>query len=289
MSEARSRIVFVAGLSGSGKTTAMAALEDLGFYCVDNLPPMLIKQFLDLCAQSTPPVERVALAIDTREPSFLEGVPDVIRALRAEGTRLDLVFLDSDNETLVDRYRETRRVHPLSPEGNVQEGIERERELLVEVARLADVVVDTSQLNVHQLRETVVRHVVGAKRSTVVNMLSFGYRFGPPRSAELLFDVRFLPNPHFEPDLRPKTGADPSVAEYVLKSERSEALLERLRGLLEFLLPLYDEEGKAYLTIGIGCTGGRHRSVAITEQLAQDLRSLGREVNVTHRDAEKRT
>jgi len=284
------RTVFVAGLSGSGKTTAMAALEDLGFYCVDNLPPMLIKQFLDLCAQATPPVERVALAIDTREPTFLEGVPSVIQALRDEGgTAPELVFLDSDNETLVNRYRETRRVHPLSPGGNVQEGIERERELLVELARLADIVVDTSRLNVHQLRETVVRHVVGASRSTVVHIVSFGYRFGTPRSAELLFDVRFLPNPHFEPELRPRTGEDPDVAEYVLKSERSTALLDRLRALLGFLLPLYDDEGKAYLTVGIGCTGGRHRSVAIANQLAQDLRALDREVNVTHRDAEKPT
>jgi len=279
----------VAGLSGSGKTTAMAALEDLGFYCVDNLPPMLIKQFLDLCAQSTPPVERVALAIDTREPSFLEGVPDVIRELRATPADLDLVFLDSDNETLGNRYRETRRVHPLSPAGNVQEGIERERELLVEVARLADVVVDTSSLNVHQLRETVVRHVVGATRTTVVNLVSFGYRYGTPRSAELLFDVRFLPNPHFEPELRARTGEDADVAEYVLKSERAAALLERLRGLLGFLLPLYDDEGKAYLTVGVGCTGGRHRSVAIANQLAQDLRALGREINVTHRDSGKST
>jgi UPF0042 nucleotide-binding protein len=283
------RIVFVAGLSGSGKTTAMAALEDLGFYCVDNLPPMLIRQFLDLCAQSTPPVDRVALAIDTREPSFLEGVPEVIRSLRADGVSLELVFLDSDNETLVNRYRETRRVHPLSPGGTVQEGIQRERELLVELARLADVVVDTSDLNVHQLRETVVRHVVGARRSTVVNVVSFGYRFGTPRSAELLFDVRFLPNPHFEPELRARTGEDTQVAEYVLKHERTGALLDHLGRLLGFLLPLYDEEGKAYLTIGVGCTGGRHRSVAIANRLTQDLRALGREVNVTHRDAEKPT
>jgi UPF0042 nucleotide-binding protein len=283
------RTVFVAGLSGSGKTTAMAALEDLGFYCVDNLPPMLIKQFLELCAQSTPPVERVALAIDTREPSFLEGVPAVIRELRSDGTNPELVFLDSDNDTLVNRYRETRRVHPLSPGGNVQAGIERERELLVELARLADVVVDTSGLNVHQLRETVVRHVVGASRATVVNVVSFGFRFGTPRSAELLFDVRFLPNPHFEPELRPRTGEDPDVAEYVLKNERSTALVEHLSDLLGFLLPLYDEEGKAYLTVGVGCTGGRHRSVAIVNQLAQDLRAVGREVNVTHRDAERPT
>jgi UPF0042 nucleotide-binding protein len=287
MTGADAQIVFVSGLSGSGKTTAMAALEDLGFYCVDNLPPMLIKQFLQLCAQSTPPVKRMALAIDTREPSFLEAVPDVIRELRADGARIELVFLDSDNETLVNRYRETRRVHPLSPGGNVEDGIERERQLLVDLARLADVVVDTSRLNVHQLRETVVRHIVGAVRATVVNVVSFGYRFGIPGSAELLFDVRFLPNPHFQPELRPKTGRDADVAEYVFKSERTGSLLAHLRRLLDFLLPLYDEEGKAYLTIGIGCTGGRHRSVAIAEQLAQDLRSLGRETNVSHRDVEK--
>ncbi len=289
MNQEESEIVFVAGLSGSGKTTAMAALEDLGFYCVDNLPPMLIKQFIELCAQSTPAVRRVALAIDTREPTFLSGVPDVIRELREEGGRIELVFLDSNNETLVNRYRETRRVHPLSPSGNVQDGIERERDLLVDLARLADVVVDTSSLNVHQLRETIVRHVVGATRSTVVNVLSFGYRFGTPRSAELLFDVRFLPNPHFEPALRPKTGREPEVAEFVLKAERTGSFLEHLKRLLGFLLPLYDEEGKAYLTIGIGCTGGRHRSVAIVEKLAQDLRAADREVNVSHRDADKPT
>jgi len=256
---------------------------------VDNRPPMLIKQFLDLCAQSTPPVDRVALAIDTREPVFLKGVPAVIQELRAEASDPgpELVFLDSDNETLVDRYRETRRVHPLSPGGSVLAGIERERELLVDLSRMADVVVDTSRLNVHQLRETVVRHVVGDSRETVVNVVSFGYRFGPPRSAELLFDVRFLPNPHFEPELRPHTGEEERVAAYVLENERSKALLEHLERLLGFLLPLYDEEGKAYLTIGVGCTGGRHRSVAVANQLAQNLRALGREVNVSHRDVDE--
>jgi UPF0042 nucleotide-binding protein len=289
MTGADTHVCFVAGLSGSGKSTAMAALEDLGFYCVDNLPPMLIRQFLDLCAQATPPIGRIALAIDTREPGFLEGVPRVIRSLRQGPARIQLVFLESDNEAIVNRYRETRRVHPLAPGGSVEEGVERERRLLVDVARLADFVVDTSRLNVHQLRETVVRHIVGGRRATVVNLLSFGYRFGTPQGAELLFDVRFLPNPHFEPGLRDHTGQHPDVAEYVLKSERSQALLERLRDLLGFLLPLYDDEGKAYLTIGVGCTGGRHRSVAIAEQLAQDLRALGREVNVSHRDPERST
>jgi UPF0042 nucleotide-binding protein len=279
-------IIFT-GVSGGGKTTALRAVEDLGFYCVDNLPPMLIKQFLELCAQSTPPVDRIALAIDTREPSFLEGVPTVIRDLRGREHGLDLVFLDSDNDALVNRYRETRRVHPLSPGGTVQEGIERERELLVELARMADMVIDTSDLNVHQLRETVVRHVVGDQRTTVVNVQSFGYRFGIPRSAELLFDVRFLPNPYFEESLRAHTGLEEEVARHALDNERGAALMEHLDSLLRFLLPLDDAEGKAYLTIGIGCTGGRHRSVAVANALAAQLRSAGREVNVEHRDVEK--
>jgi len=282
-----SHIVFVSGLSGSGKTTAMAALEDLSFYCVDNLPAELTPQFLDLCAKSTPPIRKIALALDAREASFLRGLPGVLEEVRESGARVDVVFLDCANQVLVNRYRETRRVHPLAPGGTVEEGIERERHLLGEVTRLADVVIDTSDLNVHQLRDAVVRTVSGGGRATVVNLVSFGFRYGPPSAAELLFDVRFLPNPHFEPELRPGTGLDADVAEYVLKNERAEALLERLRALLAFLLPLYDEEGKAYLTIGVGCTGGRHRSVAIAAALAAELQGSGRVVNVSHRDVEK--
>jgi UPF0042 nucleotide-binding protein len=280
-------IVFVSGLSGSGKSTAMAALEDLSFYCVDNLPAQLIEQFLDLCAKSTPPIQKIALAIDAREAEFLRDVPAVVENLRTRGARVQLIFLECSNENLMNRYRETRRVHPLSPGGSVLDGIETERRLLAEVSRLADFVVDTSALNIHQLRETVVGFAAGGARPTVVNMISFGFRYGAPSSAELLFDVRFLPNPHFEPRLRPRTGQDPEVAEYVLKNERASALMDRLRGLLAFLLPLYDDEGKPYLTVGIGCTGGRHRSVAILDALAEELRAMGRDVNVSHRDVEK--
>ncbi len=286
MSVQDSRIVFVAGLSGSGKSTAMAALEDLSFYCVDNLPPPLIEQFMGLCAKSTPPIDKIALAIDTREAQFLRGVPAVVEGLRERGDKVELVFLDCADEILVNRYRETRRVHPLSPDGSVEEGIAAERRLLHEVALLADFAVDTTQLNVHQLRETIVRYVVGGGRPTVVNLTSFGFRLGPPHS-ELLFDVRFLPNPHFETHLRERTGDDHEVAEYVLKNERAAALMEHLRKLLGFLLPLYDAEGKAYLSVGVGCTGGRHRSVAIVNCLARELRATGREVNVNHRDVEK--
>jgi UPF0042 nucleotide-binding protein len=278
------RIVFVAGLSGSGKSTAMAALEDLGFYCVDNLPAQLIDRFLDLCAKSDPRIEKIALAIDTREPVFLAAVPGVLEQLRERGAELLVLFLDCANEALVNRYRETRRVHPHAPAGTVEEGIAAERRLLVDVARLADLVIDTSTLNIHQLKAAVVQYVSGAARPTVVNLVSFGFRYGTPPACELLFDVRFLPNPYFEDHLRPLTGSDAEVIEFVQKSPRTTALIQRLRDLLGFLLPLYDAEGKAYVTIGIGCTGGRHRSVVIAGALAAGLRGTGREVNVEHRD-----
>ncbi len=289
MNAADQRVIFVSGLSGSGKSTAMAALEDLSFYCVDNLPAPLTPQFLDLCAGSTPPITKVALAIDARESAFLRGIPAVVEDLRRSGAAVTVVFLECANDVLVNRYRETRRVHPLAPDGSVEAGIQTERELLTDVSSLADVTIDTSDLNVHELRETVVSSVAGHTRQTIVNLTSFGFRYGVPTAAELLFDVRFLPNPHFEPALRPGTGRDPAVAAYVMKDGRTQALLGHLHKLLEFLLPCYDDEGKAYLTVGIGCTGGRHRSVAIVEAVRGWLDELGREVNVTHRDVEKLT
>jgi len=281
------RIVFVSGMSGSGKTTAMAALEDLSFYCVDNLPIQLVPQFLALCTQASSPIEKIALALDAREKKFLEHLPETIAELRRQGARIDVVFLDCADDVLERRYRETRRVHPHSPGGSVRDGIALERSLLDDVVRLADLRVDTSQLNVHQLKDTVVRHVSGVSRRTVVNLVSFGFRHGTPGSVELLFDVRFLPNPYFDEILRPGTGLEGPVSDFVLKSERGAAFLERLRGFVSYLLPFYDEEGKAYVTIGIGCTGGRHRSVAMAEAIATALRRAGRDVTVTHRDVEK--
>lgn len=283
----RQRIVFVSGLSGSGKTTAMAALEDLSFYCVDNLPVQLVPQFLALCTKATSPIEKVALALDAREKKFLEDLPATVANLRRRGSQVDVVFLDCSDEVLERRYRETRRVHPLSPAGSVHDGIALERSLLGAVAQVADLRVDTTQLNVHQLKETIIRHVTGSTKPTVVNVVSFGFRHGTPSSIELLFDVRFLPNPYFDEILRPGTGLEAAVSDYVLKSERGAAFFERLRGFVSYLLPFYDEEGKAYVTIGIGCTGGRHRSVAMAEAIAAQLRSTGREVSVTHRDVEK--
>jgi UPF0042 nucleotide-binding protein len=287
MSHAETHIVFVSGLSGSGRTTAMGALEDLGFYGVDNIPPQLIEQFVDLCAKANPPVRNIALALDAREAAFLKGFPAVVQAIRATGARADVLFLDCADEVLVSRYRETRRVHPLSPAGTVEQGTLRERALLEDVARLADYVLDSSRLNIHQLRDAVVRWVTGEGKPSVVTLISFGYRYGIPPASELLFDVRFLPNPHFEPKLRPRTGLEKDVADYVLQNERTGELLARLGAFLDYLLERYDAEGKAYLTIGIGCTGGRHRSVAVATALAERLRQSGREVNVKHRDVEK--
>jgi len=287
MSNEGTHIVFVSGLSGSGRTTAMGALEDLGFYGVDNIPPQLIEQFVDLCAKANPPVRNIALALDAREAAFLKGFPAVVQAIRASGARADVLFLDCADEVLVSRYRETRRVHPLSPAGTVEQGTLRERALLEDVARLADHVLDSSRLNIHQLRDAVVRWVTGDGKPSVVTLISFGYRYGVPPGAELLFDVRFLPNPHFEVLLRPKTGLDKDVADYVLEHERTQELLTRLGAFLDYLLERYDAEGKAYLTIGIGCTGGRHRSVAVATRLAERLRGSGREVNVQHRDVKK--
>lgn len=287
MKDSTARIVFVSGLSGSGRSTAMGALEDLGFYGVDNLPPQLIEQFVDLCAKASPPILDIALAIDAREAHFLRSFPEVVDAIRARGARVEVLYLDCADPVLVDRYRETRRVHPLAPAGTVEEGIARERVLLEDAARRADWRLDTSQLNIHQLRESIVRLVTGAERRSVVNLVSFGYRYGVPPAAELLFDVRFLPNPHFEPELRPRTGLDADVAKFVLEHARTQQLLTRLRDFLDYLFGLYDEEGKAYLTIGIGCTGGRHRSVAVTDALAESIRAQGRNVNVRHRDVGK--
>jgi len=283
------RVVFVSGLSGSGKTTAMNALEDLGFYCVDNLPAQLTRQVLELCKQAEPPIENVALAIDAREERFLQELPPVLEELRRGEARVRVLFLDCATDVLVDRYRETRRVHPLSPSGSVEEGIARERELLGHVARLADLRLDSSDLNVHELRRAIAEWAgaTAAARGPVVSLVSFGFRHGLPRGADLVFDVRFLANPHFEQRLRPRTGLDPEVAQFVLESAPAKELLARLNDLLRFLLPLYEREGKSYLTVAVGCTGGRHRSVAVLEALAGDLRRLGQNVSVTHRDAEK--
>ena len=255
------RLVFVGGLSGSGKTTAMAALEDLGFYCADHLPAPLIEQFLDLATKSSPPLEKIALALAARDAQGLDQIPAVVERARQAGHRVEIVFLECAEKELARRYRETRRVHPLSPDGSVAEGIRAERERLRELAALADHTIDTTSLNVHQLKAAVVLAVSGRARPTVVNVVSFGFRHGTPDALEQLFDVRFLPNPYFEAALRAHSGREAPVADYVLRSERGAEFFAKLRDWLAFLLPLYDAEGKAYVTVGFGCTAaGTDRS-----------------------------
>jgi UPF0042 nucleotide-binding protein len=287
MSTSDAQVVFVAGMSGSGKSTAMAALEDLSFYCVDNLPGQLVPQFLSLCSKATPPIEKIAIAVDAREERFLRSFPGVVQSRRDQGASVEVIFLDCSNEVLENRYRETRRVHPLSPEGSVVRGIELERSLLLDAASLADFRVDTTALNIHQLKETIVHRITGEARPTVINLVSFGFRYGTPQAVELLFDMRFLPNPYFEVELRARTGLEADVARFVLESERGREFQGRLREFIGYVLPMYDEEGKAYVTIGVGCTGGRHRSVAMAEALGGWLRDLGREVILEHRDVER--
>jgi RNase adapter protein RapZ len=283
---AASSLVLVSGLSGAGRSTAMKALEDLGFYCVDNLPVVLLESFFALFDGQG---RRLAAVIDVREGDFLEGFGPVHDRLAERGVLADFLFLEASDEALAKRFDETRRVHPIGGGGSLLDGIARERELLRPVASRARVVIDTSQLSVHDLRRRVTQRYGGDGRPSAleIEVISFGFRYGAPEVADLMIDVRFLPNPYFEPELRDQTGLDPDVAAYVLESPRTASFLERFFDFLSFLLPLYADEGKAYLTIAIGCTGGQHRSVAITGALERYLQERKIEVNLTHRDVDR--
>jgi UPF0042 nucleotide-binding protein len=279
------QIIIVSGLSGSGKSTAAKALEDLGFFCVDNLPLVLVTTFADLCRQS-PEISKVVLVADVREKEFLKDFPAIHRTLRDRGTPAKVLFLDASDEALLRRFQETRRRHPLAPGGDILEGIQLEREKLAEVRGLADHILDTSDLTIHDLRRAVNRLFTGSSETFKMNLklVSFGYRHGLPEQADLTIDVRFLLNPNFVEELRPRTGLDPQVEEYVLKRPETQTFLAKFYDLVDFLVPLYEKEGKAYLTIGIGCTGGRHRSVVIAEALGRYLRQKHEHVSVEHRD-----
>lgn len=283
------QVVILTGVSGSGKTTALRALEDAGFYCVDNLPIVFLEKLLELSGHTAGEVSRMALVVDAREGRFLAEAPRVIRGMRQKGVDVEVIFLDASDESLVRRYSETRRRHPLAGEGGtVPDGIATERRTLADLKDLADEVIDTTTLNVHELKRLVTRRfVAGDGAKLAVTMVSFGFRFGLPSHADLVLDVRFLPNPYFIPELRPYTGADPRVADFVLGQADAKAFLDRAAELLGFLLPRYRNEGKSYLTVAIGCTGGKHRSVAIASALARRLEAAGQPVRLWHRDSEK--
>ncbi len=294
MSEDNLHVVVVTGMSGAGRSTAVHVLEDLGFFCVDNLPPPLFTGLLDLLERSDdrgegeqpPKIRRVGLGVDVRTGAFLEGVGEVVTQLRERGHEVELIFLDASDEALVRRFSETRRPHPLAPGGDLPGAIKRERARLGPLRAQAGHTFDTTHLSVHDLRRALVDHIARGTSSPmmVTRVMSFGFKYGLPVDADLVFDLRFLPNPHFVPELRPKTGLDPEVSEFVLGTDDARELLDEVKSLLDNTLPKYEREGKSYLTIAIGCTGGRHRSVAFTEALAAYLRQ-SREVVVAHRDA----
>ncbi len=281
------RIAVITGLSGAGKSTAVRALEDEGFFCIDNLPVPFLQTLVELLTRGGGDITRVALVVDAREGRFLEQAPEVFAEARRAGASIETVFLDASAETLLRRFSETRRRHPLAPDRPVQEGIAEERLRLSGLRRIADELIDTTRLSVHDLRQLVHdRFGRPLGERLVVTLLSFGYRHGLPPQSDMVFDVRFLQNPFFVEELRDKSGRDPAVSEYVLKQPGALEFLERAEGLCRFLLPNYREEGKSYLTVSIGCTGGRHRSVVIAHELSRRLESAGERVRVWDRDVE---
>ncbi len=285
-------LIVITGFSGAGKSTAMNVFEDAGYFCVDNLPPEMIRSLTELFVHKGSKVECAAVVSDVRGGVYFEALQAVVDDLKSLGLDHHVLFLEAAEQTLVNRYKETRRRHPLAPDGSVAAGVAAERALLEPLRNRADVVIDTTGMSAAMLRGKIADELLPRRpvSSLALTFMSFGFKHGPPREEDLAFDVRFLPNPHYVPELRELTGHDPRVVDYVGRDGRLEEFYERLHSLLDFLLPQYVAEGKSHLVIGIGCTGGRHRSVAIAEHLAERYR--GREdvtVAVTHRDIDKRT
>jgi len=281
------RLVVITGLSGSGKSTGARALEDAGFFVVDNLPLPLLPDFLALLDRG---YRHVAVVVDARSRDFLSSAQNVLDNLKTSGTAAEVLFFEASDAELVRRFSETRRRHPLVQQEGIAAAIRRERELMSDLKRAATVILDSTDTNVHQLRQNVLTVVFGAEQETsrmAVHLVSFGYRYGLPLEADLVFDVRFLDNPHFVPDLRPLTGRDPQVSHFVLSQPDCRQFIERVKELLFFQVPRCCKEGKSALTIAVGCTGGRHRSVAIVEELRPYLLGTGCAVEITHRDVER--
>ncbi|MBA2637762.1 MAG: RNase adapter RapZ [Solirubrobacterales bacterium] len=283
-------LVVITGFSGAGKSTAMNVFEDAGYFCVDNLPPEMIGQLVELFVHEGSKVERAAVVCDVRAGEYFEAMREALDDLGHMGVRQHVLFLEADEQTLLNRYNETRRRHPLSPEGSVAHGIEAERELLAPVRERAEVIIETSGLKAAALRKKIAGEFLPRSQPTrlAVTFTSFGFKHGPAREADIALDVRFLPNPHWEPSLRALTGRDPRIVAYVSRDGHLDGLYARLLPLLDFLLPQYHAEGKAHLSVAIGCTGGRHRSVAIVEHLG--ARYADRDdlfVEVVHRDVER--
>lgn len=281
------RLVIVTGMSGGGKRTAMKMLEDVGFYCVDNLPVSFIEKFVGLVSAPNNEISKVALGLDARANQSFEEVERILENLRKDGCKFEILFMDASDQVLLKRYKETRRVHPLAPADRVEDGIAKEREILKEIKGKADYVIDSSSLLTRELKEELDRIFVQNKEynSLMINIVSFGFKNGIPADADLVFDVRFLPNPFYIDELKHKTGKDKEVQDYVMQYEESAVFLDKLEDLLEFLVPNYVKEGKYQLVIGIGCTGGKHRSVTLANELYKRMKGKGNYgLKLSHRD-----
>jgi RNase adapter protein RapZ len=280
------KLVVISGLSGSGKSHALKCFEDVGYFCIDNLPPALLPTFVELCHQRGSEIKKVALGIDVRERVFFSDLVGILERVKALGHSVELIFFEAREEVLVRRFSESRRPHPLLPHLPVLEGVRFEKERLADLRRHADRIIDTSDLTVHELRELLGREFrqEGILCRLTISLVTFGYKFGLPYDIDLLFDVRFLRNPFFVPDLKPLTGEDPRVRNYVLTDPDAVAFIGQLEGLFKFLIPLFERERRSYVNVGIGCTGGRHRSVAIAGRLQEMFPALGYQVTVAHRD-----
>lgn len=283
------QFLIITGLSGAGKSNAMKVFEDLGFFCVDNLPPQLLPKFAELCVQSEGRVRRAALAIDVRGGEFFDDLFNALAQLEAIGLEYEILFLDAADDVLVRRFEETRRKHPLAREGTVLDGIRAERVRLQAVKEKADKILDTSTLSVRELRNAIVEAFVrgGDPATLAVGIVSFGYKYGIPLDADLVLDVRFLPNPHYDESLRPLPGDSREIRQFVLGAPATQEFLGHLTRLMDYLLPKFVEEGKAHLTVALGCTGGKHRSVVLADELAAYLAGRGYRTTVRHRDMGK--
>lgn len=282
------QFVIITGLSGAGKSEAMNSLEDIGYFCVDNLPPVLAPKFAEFCAQAEGGIQRVALVCDVRGGRFFDALADALDELERLGIPFRVLFLEAAEEVLVKRFQKTRRRHPLSDEGTVLENIRSEKRRLADIRSRAETIIDTTEMTPWELRTMIHRLFAdNAAARLSVSIVSFGYKWGLPLDADLVFDLRFLPNPHYVDRLRPLTGLEEAVSDYVLKRPVTRRFLKHLKELLKFLLPQYVEEGKSHLLIALGCTGGRHRSVAIAEYLGRLVERLGFQARVEHRDARK--
>lgn len=282
-------ILIITGLSGAGKSNAMKVFEDLGFFCVDNLPPALVPKFAELCLTSEGRIRRAALAIDVRGGEFFNDLFASLSQLQEMGMDYQILFLDASDEVLVRRFEETRRKHPLGHPGGVLEGIQAERRRLQAVKEQADKIIDTSTLSVHDLRQAIMDTFVrgGREGALTVGVVSFGYKYGIPLDADLMFDCRFLPNPHYVEALRPLPGESPEVRRFVLSQPATQEFMRRLYDMMDYLVPQYVEEGKSHLTVAIGCTGGKHRSVVLADEMVRYLKDRGYKVNLRHRDVRK--